>query len=747
MKFLYALVLILLCFGLNANAKGNPWSSEKAHTYLFKSSLHSNIKSGQLLILDEAAFWDGVSAPKPTVILPVSSVEYETFFVESSDLLPEKLKTKYPELATYRAYSTTRPNVTATIERTTDGVHAMIVTPDSVYFIDPEFGSGNLYCLHNRADEMRKNGASFSCGIVQNTETNQLPSTLHTSKNAQKTANGWYKKLYRIAIACDSQYATAVTFKLHPTKAEVLSKMIVTMNRVSGIYERELSVSFQFVDNNDTLIYLSSNSWYAQNDEFAGNILDINQTVIDSVIGSSNYDLGHAFTTGAGGLSSVGVVCDSTFKAHSVTGLSQPFGDGYDVDYVSHEIGHEFGANHTFNNNYQGACNGNAVTLDALEPGSGSTIMAYAGICTGDNIQSHSDAYFHSASLIEISDYINDPLRGGKCPVKTLTGNKLVYRDPLPKTNFSIPAFTPFELTATTAVDSVADTLITYCWEQWNRGDFGSSFKNTHQYGPLFRSYMPTKSTSRTFPAVQFITPDPASPIDSDGKKGEKLPDCDRFLTFKNTVRNVMNGMGCFLIDDDTVHIDVVKTTSPFVITYPVNSEVWKAGANHTISWKTGNTTAAPISCDSVDISMSLDEGKSWAYNLGRFTNSGNADVYIPNVLTDSFVRFKVKAFNNIFLTINPKNIIVEHVDSQIIYFPSWLISGPNPTSDYLKITFPFDDVIHIVIDDVTGRQAYKGDMNREINIPTKGWPTGIYFVRLYNSASSQYDVRRLLVY
>ena len=128
-----------------------------------------------------------------------------------------------------------------------------------------------------------------------------------------------------------------------------------------------------------------------------------NRIVLGQIIGAANYDVGHIMLgRNGGGVANLGVI-GGNIKAQGCTGLPTPVGDYMAVDYVAHEMGHQFAGNHTFNGTQSNCSGGNRNAGTSVEPGSGSSIMAYAGICQQDNLQPHSDPYWSQRSYDEIT--------------------------------------------------------------------------------------------------------------------------------------------------------------------------------------------------------------------------------------------------------------------------------------------------------------------------------------------------------
>ncbi|HRH67767.1 MAG TPA: zinc-dependent metalloprotease family protein, partial [Bacteroidia bacterium] len=415
---------------------------------------------------------------------------------------------------------------------------------------------------------------------------------------------------------------------------------------VTGVYELEVAIRLVLIANDSLLIYTNSSTDPYTNGS-GSTMLGQNTTTINTVIGTANYDIGHVFSTGGGGVAGLGVVCNSTNKARGVTGNSAPVGDSFDIDYVAHEMGHQFGGNHTFNS-ITGSCNGNRAASAAYEPGSGTTIMAYAGICGADNTQAHSDAIFHTKSFDEIVIYSTTGT-GNTCPVTTATGNTLPVITSA-GANYTIPFSTPFSLTGA-ATDANGDAL-TYLWEEYDLEPAGSAPNSPTGNSPIFRDFVPTSSPTRIFPRIQDI-------VNNTQTLGEILPSYARTLNFRFTVRDNRAGGGGVNHPDTTVKVVVAVTSAPFTVTAPNTAVTWNTGTVQTVTWQVGGSDLAPVSCANVNILLSTDGGYTYPFTLLSNTpNDGSQAITVPVALTTQ-ARIKVEGAGNIFFDISNVNFTI----------------------------------------------------------------------------------------
>ncbi|MEO6548393.1 MAG: reprolysin-like metallopeptidase [Ferruginibacter sp.] len=595
--------------------------------------------------------------------IPMPKGDTAKFFIWESSAMAPDLAAQYPEIRSYTGQGITDATATIKIDWTEFGFHAMILSPVSgSVFIDP-YAQGNtgLYISYFKQDLVKSSSYVEPPPIHPITKASKV----NTNSTLAGQCMGASLYTFRLAVACTHEYAAAATGIANPTFIQTLSAVNTTINRVNGIYEKEISVSLILVASESKILFTN-----AATDPFTGNnnaytLIDESQQVIDSAIGTNNYDIGHTFSTGGGGYADVAVVCQSSLKASGITGSSTPSGDGYDIDYVAHEMGHQFGANHPFNS-VLGACdNVSRNSATAYEPGSGNTIMAYAGICLSDDIQPNSDAFFHAVNFDEISSFlVND----AGCATVTNTGNTLPQITSMSNNGVSIPLNTPFILNAT-AADINGDAL-TYSWEEWDLGPSGAwNSGATTTSAPLFKARTPKISGSRTFPDMAVILAGyPTNPAGTtNGLKGEVLPAVARLIKFHLTVRDnnsngggiVSGGSGCQAGFTNVFQINAVATSGPFLLTAPNGGEVLGANTIQTITWNPAGTAAAPISCSTVTIQLSTDGGNTYPLNLITNTaNDGSQQVQMP-ALTSSAARIRIMADNNVFFDISDNNFTI----------------------------------------------------------------------------------------
>ncbi len=574
--------------------------------------------------------------------LPLPDGSFSRFQIVSSPIMAPELAAKFPEIRTYAGRGLDQPAAVARFDLTPHGFHAMILSPAGAVFIDPYSRNDTThYVSYHRADYHRQTDFIQYEPLGDNAEVEALLAGLD-AQGGSLLVSGDELRTYRLAVAATGEYT-----QYHGgTVADALAEIVTAINRVTGIYERDVAVRMELVANNDQVIYTNgATDPYTNNNGVA--MLSQNQSTLDSVIGNANYDIGHVFSTGGGGVAFLGVTCVTNAKAQGVTGLPNPIGDPFYVDYVSHELGHQYGGNHTFNGNAGSCSGGNRNAATAWEPGSGTTIMAYAGICGSQNIQSNSDDHFHSGSIDEIRAYTTLG-SGNSCAAITATGNSA------PVVNaggdYVIPLNTPFMLTGS-ASDPDGDPL-TYNWEQRDLGPAGAPNSPVGN-APIFRSF-PSKTTPvRIFPQISDI-------VNNTQTLGEILPSYARTLHFRLTVRDNNVSPSAGGVDFDEMEVTVAAGTGPFLVTAPNTAVTWEVGSPATVSWDVANTDQSPVSCASVDIELSTDGGLTYPTTLLLGTpNDGSASVQVPNSVTTT-ARVRVICSDNIFFDISNTNFEIE---------------------------------------------------------------------------------------
>ena len=640
---------------------------------------------------------------KPVIIdLPMPDGEIITFKVWESPTMEEQLMNEFPDIKSYSVQAVNNARTTGRIDISPYGFGGFISNSEKgMVVIDPLFASDVQHYLVAYKSDYAKEGQSFekSCLVSpqQEKEHAKRMSEMKTQKPQQRNlAESQSLRIYTIGISASAEYS----LKISPSKdtAAVIAELNKSVNRISLVLLTDLGIKFKLIGSNKRIVFFDP-----INDGFtAGDLVSMinqNAIIMTQNLGTlSGMDLGHVYgfnpNGGVVGLAQLGAVCSGSSKVRAGSTLGVVTGDQFWIDIVAHEMGHQMGANHSFNN-----CVGNESGQWGWEPGAGITIMSYSGTCPGPGNGASFDM-FNAGSLEELTNYMWYA-EGNGCAEKINENNtrpevSLDYKD-----GFTIPKLTPFILEGD-AIDAEGDTM-TYSWEQAD-GGFAQAYGTATEQGPLYSVTKPSANKFRYFPRIGTI-------ISNGATADELLPDTTRNLTFRFVVRD--NHYTGGHPNWDEVKFKATDLAGPFRVLVPnTNLVTWIMGNEETVTWDVANTHNLPVNCTNVDIFLSANGGLGYPILLAKgVPNDGSATIICPPLPTNSTqARVMIKASENIFFDVSNQNFSIIQPDSASYYFDAqtFITFSCLPTNFNVEIY----------------NKALLG-FNQSVSLSTEGLPTG----------------------
>jgi hypothetical protein len=617
---------------------------------------------------------DIANKKKSLISLPDQNGKLQEFSVFEAAVFAPSLSAKFPNIKSYVGFSTDNSGAVVRMSVSQKGVQTMISYKDKpTVFMQPLDDSTEEYIVYNRLSKVNLPKEDFICSTA-----NELVESDNVSVN-QRDANDQTLRKFRLAISVNGEYTT-----YHGgTVAGALAAINATITRVNAVFETDMAITYEVQDFPE-LIYTD-----AATDPYSGSLSAWNvelQNTLTDVIGNAAYDIGHMFgaSGGGGNAGCIGCVCRddtaSTSDENKGAGITSPAdgipeGDTFDIDYVAHEIGHQMGANHTFSHSTEG-------TGVNAEPGSGSTIMGYAGI-TSSNVQQNSDDYFHYHSIKQITDNVTNTRTcwQANSPV-TLTNNP-------PNANagidVTIPQGTAYVLRGT-ATDADSEDNLMYSWEQTDSGLVTrTQFGPTRTIGAQARSLPASNSSDRYIPKLSRVVAGQLTETNpNSGDDWETVSTVARELNWALTVRDRqptatgLNGQSSF----DLMKITVDDTSGPFVVTSPNSAVSWDVGSVQTITWDVAGTNAGNVNTPKVNILLSVDGGVTFPYSLGSdIDNNGSYSFSVPvtGQGDTTQARIIVEGKDNIFYSMNTTDFsITESEFTLAVSNPDLAVCSPN---------------------------------------------------------------------
>jgi len=617
------------------------------------------------------------SSSMAEIYFPDNNGGMERFQVSETSTLAPEIALKYPNIKTYIGFSLDNPGTRIRFSITPQGLKTMSTYPDKPTLFTVPLNKGNVsqYITYDRNVRIDSK-EDFECL----TENEYVPMKEITSFN--RDANDQILRTLRIAISTTGEYTNFWDDGDNTNgdaQEDALAALVSTLNRTNEVFEVDMAVSFQLVSGTEIIYPTASTDPYSSSSP-NGQL----QSTLTSEVGESNYDIGHLFDYGSnnGNAGCIGCVCvdgqkGSGFSSHQFTDNDGgPYMDDFfDIDYVPHEIGHQMGGNHTFSMRSEG-------TGVNYEPGSGTTIMGYAGITGADDVQDHSDPYFHYGTINQVLNNLEN---------KTCWTSTVITNNP-PVANagsdYTIPQGTAFKLVGS-ATDLDERDVLTYSWEQVDDGiTTRSTFGPTKTSGAVWRSRPPSTNPTRYMPVKSRVLSGELTEtnpgVTVDNTSWETVSTVARSLDFALTVRDrsETNGTGQFPQSDfDFMTVTVDGNSGPFAVISQTANETWNVGESQTVTWDVAGTASGIVNTPTVNIYLSTDGGLTFPFlAANNVANDGSHTFSVPPTNGDSNqLRIMVEGNDNIFYAVNSTNLSLQQSEFVItIEEPSVAVCSPN---------------------------------------------------------------------
>lgn len=730
---LFSLSALLLTIAASAQ-----WTKSEPTQRIVKKSDHSvyyklDIDQIRTQLLRASKIGEGSPV---TISIPNLEGKMERFTVNSFPVMDEALAKEY-QLGSYVGVGIDDPSKYIRFSVAPNDFQSMMIAPDGKYeFIEPATKDKSYYSIHGKTS---KNGHAFTCSTKESKESVANLQKIMNSGVAAKASNKTFHTL-RLAMSVTGEYTA-----YFGGVGGALTQINATLSRVNGVFEREFNIHVNAITAPNLIFTDAATDPYSTSDLMCKWNYELMNTLHGGNYGvtDESFDIGHLFgaTGGGGNAGCIGCIGSNDVATTSYTAAQSdckdaggsyyayispdnykgsgytspanavPMGDNFDIDYVAHEMGHQFGDSHTYSF-FENFLN------KEMEPGSGSTIMGYAGITGPDtDVQGHSDIYFHGASIEQVQDNMAIVTADVETPI---TNNPPVVA--AMNTTYTIPKSTAFVLTAS-ATDPDGDVL-TYCWEQINPSKLanGVTISNigTRSSGGNFRSWAPTSSPTRYFPKLSTVL-DGAVKNTADFEAASTVA---RTTNFRVTVRDDKpGGQAQSAFANQTVVIGAAAA-------FTVNTTSLTPNTNSTVAWTVSGTTASPYNVANVKIDYTGDNGATWNELAASVPNNGSASVFIPASLAGKDIHVRVSAIGNVFYavkkaTVSAATLAVSEAGNNVKTVHIY----PNPVDDMLNIMNVSSGASYEIFS-TPGQLISKGTVgDGKINVSSL--TKGVYFITI----------------